>query len=434
MSRLTGEVIKPEDVSYAETAAVFLKSVKSAPAIIVRPSNTTDISNAIAYAKEHNLVLSVRSGGHSNAGFSTNEGGIVIDMRKFNQIEVIDEDKGIVKLGTGATWFEVATALKPHGLAISSGDTKTVGVGGLIQGGGIGWMVRKYGLTIDTLQSAKIVTADGKVLELSERENPDLFWAIRGGGGNFGVITHVTLQAHKVEKVYSGVIAYSLENVPDLIKGWRDFMRSAPQELTTTFMVMPSMGGNPAGAIVIIVYAGNDQNAAAAAVEPLMKIGKVMHADLKMKDYADVLEDAHPPEGMKIVVKNNFVEKISDELITAIDALTHKEGFPFIVLRGLGGAMAKVPADKTAFGYRDVEAMLLVPTFMAPNVDEAGLQKAMEPWNSLAKFGKGAYIGFLSEPDEDVAGIYPEGTLKRLREVKKKYDPENVFKMCYCVG
>src|SRR5690242_14121905 len=205
-TRIAGEVIAPSSPSYDERRRVFNRT--GSPAVIVRAQGSEDIAAAIRFAREHHLALSVRSGGHGLSGQATNDGGLVIDLTLLNTVQVLDQERHLVRIGAGARWGDAAKALAPHGLAISSGDTNQVGVGGLTLGGGIGWMVRTYGLTIDSLVAADIVTADGRALRVSTDEHPDLFWAIRGGGGNFGVVTSFDFQAHPIREIVGGSVIY----------------------------------------------------------------------------------------------------------------------------------------------------------------------------------------------------------------------------------
>ena len=188
----------------------------------------------VRFAARSGLLLSVRGGGHGFPGFGTNDGGVVIDLSKLANVEIIDKERHLVRIGGGATWGQVAAALAPHGLAISSGDTKSVGVGGLTLTGGIGWKVRKYGLALDNVAAAEVVTADGEVVQASAEENPELFWAIRGGGGNFGIVTAFDFAAHPTTDVFFGKIAFAASEAATVIQGWADYLRTAPEELTST--------------------------------------------------------------------------------------------------------------------------------------------------------------------------------------------------------
>lgn len=428
----SGEVIVPEDPGYDDVKNSFVHS--GAPLVVFKCKDSNDVKRAIQYGREHSLVISVRSGGHSNAGHSTNVGGIVIDLSLMNSVEVIDLDNHIVRIGAGAHWGDVATVLEQHHLAISSGDTVTVGVGGLTLGGGIGWMVRKYGMTIDHLLAATMVTAAGEEIRVSSDEHPDLFWAIRGGGGNFGVAINFEFKAHPVGKVFAGMVSYSLDNLGGLLRGWRNVMRDASDDLTTMFLVMPSFMGNPPAAMALVCYAGDDEAAALKEIEPLMKIGTVVHSNLKMKEYAEVLEEAHAPQGVKIVTLNGIVADFSDAMIDGILEAQKIKPDLILQLRSLGGAMNRVPVDGTAFAHRDGEVLVVAPTFMPPTADDVMVAQMTKYWDPIAKFTTGAYCGFFSEETgNEMAALYPAETLARLKKVKKQYDPENVFHRNYNV-
>lgn len=418
----SGDIIKPGDGDYDRASTVLV--AKGAPKLVLRPRSAADVTLAIQYGIEHSLVISVRSGGHSNGGFGTNKGGLVIDLMHLNGVEVIDDNRHLVRVGAGATWVKVAEALQEHGLAISSGDTKTVGVGGLTLGAGIGWMVRKYGLAIDNLVAAEVVMADGRVLRASESDHGDLFWAVRGGGGNMGVVTSFDFVAHPVANVYAGNVTYGLDDLTGLLKGWRDYMRTAPEDLTTMFMVMPDFGGMPPSAVILCCYDGDDKAAAMEAIDPLLRLGKVMSHDIAEKAYADVLGDAHVPSGVKIVVNNVFVQDFNDELIDIISRQKDR----ILQIRSLGGAMNRVPADATAFAHRDSEVLIVSPVFLAPDASDSTIEVALKPWREIVRFGTGAYSNFFSSATKkEVAAAYPAATYERLAEIKRRYDPRNVF-------
>jgi FAD/FMN-containing dehydrogenase len=423
---LKGQAITPGDELYEHASATFLH--KGSPALVLRPATGEDIAAAIRYAGDNSIPLSVRSGGHSFAGFSTNTGGVVIDLSSQKHIQLIDPVERIVRIGAGATWGEVAQVLREHQLAISSGDTKSVGVGGLTLGGGIGWMVRKYGLAIDSLLAAQVVTASGEVLRANAAENKDLFWAIRGGGGNFGVVTSFEFVAQPVSKVTFGTIVYGTENMPDVIRGWRDIMRTATEELTTTLFIMPPFGESPASVMIICCYAGTGPTAV-QALGPLLELGTVLQEDLKEVDYADVLEEGQqPPDFLRIIGKNVFVESFSEELIQALGQACGREGSPAVSIRALGGALARVAPTETAFAYRQSEALITGGTFVPAGASESEISRALKPWQSIAAYGSGAYTNFQgTATDLDVAAIYPPVTYARLAAVKARYDPDNIF-------
>jgi hypothetical protein len=426
----SGELILPGSDQYEQTRSSFM--CKGSPAMVMQPKNIQDIKTALKFGQDNTDIISIRSGGHSGAGFSTNTDGVVIDLSAINNIEVNVDGNRIVKIGTGAVWKNVGLALQKHGLAISSGDTTSVGVGGLTLGGGIGWMVRKHGLTIDSLLSAEVVTADGQVLQASETENSDLFWGIRGGGGNFGIVTNFTFSAHPLKTVFAGFIQYALDNLSGTLKMWRDYMRTADEALTTTFIVMPSMMGNPPAAFILCCYAGSNVTEAMKAINPLLNFGNVVMRDVKEKTYPEVLEEPRLPPGAKIIVKSGFVENFNDELINLISETSGKPDSPVYQIRGIGGAMKNVDPESTAFFHRSSEVMIIVVNFLPPDASESVISNATIPWKKIRPLTTGAYANFLSNvSDEEIQAIYPERIYKRLADIKSKYDPMNVFNRNY---
>jgi hypothetical protein len=400
--QFAGEIILPQDITYESIKDVY--SGHGSPAVIVRPQSTNDVAVAVNYARDNSLVVSVRSGGHSGAAFGTNDGGIVIDLSLINSTEVIDESSGIVHVGGGAKWGDIATILHQHALALSSGDTVSVGVGGLTLSGGIGWMVRKWGLTLDSLVGAEVVTANGKIVHVNESENADLFWAIRGGGGNFGVVTRFEFAAHKLGDVYFGRIKYDTKNIPDLIKKWRDYMRTASDELSTSITLLPSFApGMSPSVMVLACFADEDEASALKAIEPLKHLGNMVSEDIQKKAYVDILEEAHPPKGMAVVIKNILTPDFSNELIkTTVDV--YHMGNWIMQIRSLGGAMNRVPAGATAFAHRDSEVMMFAGAFVPDTSPVSALIDAAKPWDNIARFGTSAYANFIStRTDTDVA-------------------------------
>jgi len=262
------EILLPGDAAYDELRPVYAGA--GDPAVIVRPRTTGQVADALRLAREHGLPVSVRSGGHGAKAFP-NPDGLVIDMAAFDSVEVNGD--GTVRVGTAATWGEVADALAPHGLVVTSGDTRDVGVGGLALGGGMGWLVRSVGLTIDIVEAVELVVPDGRVLTASADSEPELFWALRGGGGNFGVVTRFTFRASKLEAVVGGHITLALDDLGAALRAWRDVMRAAPDELTTAFLALPAMepGADPSAQLVVC-YAGGDEAAGRAAIAPLLEL------------------------------------------------------------------------------------------------------------------------------------------------------------------
>ena len=406
-----------------------------APTVIVRPQSADDVIAAIAHARSDGLSVSVRSGGHSGGGWTWRPGGLVIDMSGFTDITVT----GLrATIGSGATWGTVAETLGEHGLALSSGDTRSVGVGGLTLGGGVGWVVRKYGLALDSLVSARIVTADGRVVTASGGENPDLFWAIRGGGGNFGVVLDFTFEAHRLSSVLHGVITFDTQDLAGLLRGYRDALRDSPTELNATFMLMPPMGPQmPGGPAIHVVWAASDDAGADeatgwAAIAPLLEIPGIVTHDIRSKAYADVLDDPHPPEGdgpMPVIVGNNgWAPDFSDEAIDAVAELVRRTPGGVLMIRYLAGRFNQVDVDATAFAWRDAETLVIAVAFLPPDADAAVIAAMNEAWLPVSEFTEGTYGNFTESTGDEIVGLmYPPATLARLRSIKYEWDPENVF-------
>ena len=412
--------IRPGDADYDEARATITNTAE--PALVLRPTTTEEVAASIGHARAEGLPLAIRSGGHNPLGFGTIDDGVVLDVSRLDRVELLGD--GRVRIGAGATWGPAAAELARHGLAITSGDTLSVGVGGLTQAGGIGWMVRKHGLTIDSLLAAEVVTAAGDVVRASATENTDLFWALRGGAGNFGVVTAFEFQAQPVTTVRFGTVAFALDDVAQLVSRWAAAMRSAPDELSTTLALMPSFGDFPAGALLYVCLAGDDTS----ALEPLRAIGTVVAEDVTERPYAEILEEAHPPEDILPVIGNTLVESVDEPLIDAI-AAAYASGGRVVFLRSLGGAVGRVDPTDTAFAHRAAEALVVSAAFLPADAAEEQIAGARSVWRTIGDQGVGAYAGFLgSDTADDIAALWPAETLERLREVKRSWDPDNVFR------
>ena len=424
-----GDVIEPDDAAYDAARRTAL--AWGTPSLVLRPAHVADVQAAVAHAARSGLALSVRGGGHGFAGFGTNDGGVVIDLHRLSRIEVVDEDRQLVRIGGGATWGAVATALAPHGLAISSGDTGSVGVGGLTLTGGIGWKVRKHGLALDSLVAAEVVLSDATVVRASADEHPDLFWALRGGGGGFGVVTAFEFRAHRTTEVFHGRIAFPAAEASRVLRGWADHLRSAPDELTSVVeLANPFTGGPESPVEVAVVYDGDDPQRAAAAVDPIRRLGTVLHDDVALTPYADTLAAGMLlPEGLRIVTRSAFVDEDAvPEVLGILTDLAATTGSPFLGVRSLGAAVSRVPDDATAYAHRRAELMVVTTSAGPVPVVEAAGPALEAVWARLAPHVTGAYANFLSSATEDdVAAVYPPGTRARLAAVKDRYDPGHLF-------
>jgi FAD/FMN-containing dehydrogenase len=423
-----GDIIEPGDAEYELVSGVKLAAGN--PAYVLRPASVDGVQAAVRFASDAGFALAVRGGGHSFAGFGTNDGGVVIDLSRLADVTIVDHERRIVRVGGGATWGQVGAVLGEHGLAISAGDTKSVGVGGLTLSGGIGWKVRKYGLALDNLVSVDVVTADGSVVRANAEHNSELFWGVRGGGGNFGVATAFEFVAQPTTEVYFGTIAFPATEAHTVLRGWAEYLRGAPEELTSVAEFANPFAGPDAPVELHIAFDGDSAEAMAAAVDPIRRLGTVIKDDIALKPYLDILVDgATPPPGLKFVTRSAFVERESvADTLRILTEVAAEPGSPFMAVRGVGGAVSRVAADATAYAHRQAELMIMTTIAGPPPVVDAALPKLDALWQRLAQHVSGAYANFLTSAGEaDVAAIYPPSTYARLAELKRRYDPDVLF-------
>ncbi|MGH2380257.1 MAG: FAD-binding protein [Candidatus Limnocylindria bacterium] len=434
---LDGRVIAPDDAGYDEARAVFYGGMDRRPAIIVRVANPTDVSQVVSLARETGLELAVRSGGHSVAGHSVSDGGIVLDLSDMKRLE-IDAERRTAWAETGLTAGEYATAAGAYGLATGLGDTGSVGIGGITLGGGVGYLVRKHGLTIDDLLAAEIVTADGRLLRVDAENHPDLFWAIRGGGGNFGVATRFQFRLHEIDTIVGGMLL--LPATPDVITSFIAEAEAAPEELSTIANVMPAppmpfVPEEHHGRLVVmalIAYAG-DAEAGERAVAPFRALAAPLADMVRPMPYPEM----YPPEedGFHPVAvgRTMFVDAVDQSAAeTIVYHLQNSNAMMRVTqLRVLGGAMARVADDATAFAHRGRRIMANV-TAIYDRPNEAMVH---ESWVSdfaaaLRNGDAGAYVNFLGDDGETrIREAYPGPTWDRLRAIKDRYDPGNLFRL-----
>ncbi|KQV73599.1 FAD-linked oxidase [Aeromicrobium sp. Root344] len=424
-----GDIIEPGDAAYEQASRTVL--AQGTPAYVLRPASAADVQAAVRFAAHGELPLAVRSGGHGFPGFGTNAGGIVIDLSRLADVEVIDKERHVVRIGTGATWGQVAEVLAPHGLSISSGDSRSVGVGGLTLGGGIGWKVRKHGLALDHVIAADVVIASGELIRASADEADELFWAVRGGGGNVGIVTALEFAAHETTDVFFGRIAFPASEAAEVLQGWAAYMRTAPDDLTSTVeLANPFAGGPQAPVVIRVAFDGDDPVAGAAAIDPIRALGTVIEDAVALVPIAATLEEGMvPPPGIQIATRSGFVNAGSvPEVLRLLAETGAAEGSPVIAIRSVGGAVARVDDDATAYAHRRAELMF-VTTMVGPEPVIAARRPGFDAtWAELAPHVSGAYGNFLSSASEaDVDAIYPPETRRRLRAVKREYDPGNLF-------
>jgi FAD/FMN-containing dehydrogenase len=433
---LHGSVITPEDEGYDEARTLFYGGMDRHPALIAKVADAEDVARVISLAREIDAPLAVRSGGHSIAGHSVIDDAIVIDLSPMRALD-IDAGDRTAWAETGLTAGGFTAQAAEHGLAVGFGDTGSVGIGGITLGGGVGFLARKYGLTIDDLLAVEVATADGEVLEVNEGSHPDLFWAIRGGGGNFGVATRFRFRLHELGTILGGMLI--LPATPETISGFLTAADEAPDELTTIANVMtaPPMPfvpeeyhGKPI-LLGLITFAG-DPAAGSAAVGPLKDLAEPIADMVRPMSYPEMYmpeEEEYHPVG---AVRNMFVDGLGNAHGEAIlEALGSSTAMMSAVqIRVLGGAVSRVPADATAYAHRDRRMMINVAALFETPEQAASNEDWVENLAStLRGDSRGAYVNFLGDEGEGrVREAYPGGTWDRLREIKARYDPSNLFR------
>jgi FAD/FMN-containing dehydrogenase len=429
-------LIAPTDSAYDEARKVFYGDIDRRPALIIRARNATDVARVVALAREDEFELAVRSGGHSLAGHGVSDGGIVLDLSNMKAIE-FDVAQRTVWAETGLTAGEYTTAAGALGLATGFGDTGSVGIGGITLGGGVGYLVRKYGLTIDDVLAAEVVTADGQLLRVDARTHPDLFWAIRGGGGNFGVVTRFQFRLHEVDTILGGMLI--LPATPEIIASFVAEADAAPEELTVIakVMVAPPMPSLPAavhGKLVImatLVYAG-DIEAGERAISRFRSLAKPIADMVKRMRYPEIYppdQGMHPVASVRTMFVNAIDSGVAQTIVDHVQTSTAQ--IAAAEIRVLGGALARVNADATAFAHRGARIMMTVAAMYRSPDDSAVHERWVEDFAAALRQGDGgAYVGFIGDEGEArVRDAYPGATWERLVAVKNRYDPTNLFRL-----
>ncbi len=430
-----GPVITPDDPTYDALRLVGAGGFEDLPSVIARPRDAGDVATVIGFAREADLEVAVRCGGHSGLGFGSTHGGVVIDLREMKGIE-IDPEARIARAEAGLTAAEITAAAAEHGLAVGFGDTGSVGVGGITLGGGIGYLVRKHGMTIDSLLGVEMVTAAGERLDVDADSHPDLFWAVRGGGGNFGVVTRFTFALHPLDGVVGGILV--LPATPEVVAGFMAAAAAAPEELSTIANVMgcPPMPFVPEehhGSIVLmalVCYAG-DADDANAVIAPFRALAEPIADLVRPIPYPEMFPPEEGDFRPIVVGRTMFLDHV--DVATATTMLEYLEAsdssMKAVQLRALGGAMARVPADATAFAHRSAPIMGIVVSF----VDGPDDRPRREEWAvglaaAIDQGVPGAYVNFIEDASEkSLRAAYPASTWDRLREIKARYDPANLF-------
>ncbi|XVU29828.1 FAD-binding oxidoreductase [Actinoplanes sp. CA-054009] len=415
------EVVRPGDRLYPAVRDVYTATGR--PAAVARPSGTAEVAEVLRLARDAGGPLSVRSGGHGISSVATNVGGTVIDLGRLNTVERIGGD--LVRVGPGARWGDVAAALHPWGLAISSGDSGDVGVGGLATTGGIGLMGRAHGLTIDHVVAAELVTADGTARRVDAEHDPDLFWALRGAGANIGIVTSFDFRADRVPVVGHATLQYRIDDVARFLRAWGETVESAPREISAFLYLM---GGG--FALATVVYAGDDAERAGRAFGPFTAVAPVLGQHAQLVPYAGVVAATHAPHrGQQGASTHTGLAVHLDEPVAArLAELAGTGAAEMLQIRSTGGAVNDIPEDATAYAHRH-------QNFSVTAISSTGGTAFDEAWARVRPTMDGLYLSFETDFSSDLLeSAFPEATLGRLRDIKRRIDPDDVFNQNFPVA
>ncbi len=431
---VTGTVIGPGDADYDRARTITPGGIDRRPAAVVRVADTKDVVQVLRVARDTGLPLAVRSGGHSIHGVC--DGGIVLHVGDLRGLD-IDPDGRTAWAGSGLTAGQYTRAAGGHGLATGFGDTGSVGIGGITLGGGVGFLSRKYGLTVDSLLAAEIVTASGDVLQVDADNHPDLFWAIRGGGGNFGVVTRFHFRLHEVPTVVGGMLI--LPATPDVIASFIAEADAAPEELSTIVNIMtappmPFLPPEVHGKLVVmaLMACAGDTDAAESTLAPFRALATPLVDTLKTISYPELYgpepEDYHPVSAGRNLFLDGITVERAAHILERIQASTAM--MSAVQLRVLGGAVARVPADHTAYAHRDRRIMGNVATMFGSPAEAAPHTEWVVGLAAALQDGAGAYVNVLTDDGgERIQEAYPPATFDRLRQIKRRYDPDNLLRL-----
>jgi len=439
--QVTGQLVRPGDADYEDARRVQNGMIDARPAAVVRCTDTSDVVAVVRFAADTGTPLAVRGGGHSVPGFGTADDAIVADLSGMQAVEVDDEAR-TATAGGGTTWGRFNDVTAAHGLATTGGIISTTGIGGLTLGGGIGYLGRDHGLSCDNLLAAEVVTADGSVLTASEQENPDLFWALRGGGGNFGVVTRFTYRLHPVTTVLGGPMFFELADAPAVLAHYRELIRTAPREYggfpaLQIATPLPFVPENRAGEPFVAVVSCWTGPAAEGEriVQGFRDVAQPVAEHVGVMPYAALNSafDGLYPQGLQHYWKTAFVRELTDEAIAV--HLEHAPKLPAVNstmhIYPLDGAVQDVPADATAFGHRDASfAAVIVGAWPDAADNDAGIRWVRDYYAAIAPHSEpGGYINFASSDDQAKVPDNYGANYDRLREVKRRYDPDNLFRL-----
>jgi FAD/FMN-containing dehydrogenase len=431
--QLSGSILRPQDAGYEEARAVHNGLIDRRPALIVRCRTTNDVVAALAFARAAGLEVSIRGGGHNVAGRAVTDGGLMVDLAEMKGIRV-DRDRATATAEGGVLWAELNDAAAQYGLAVTGGVVSTTGVAGLTLGGGLGWLMAKYGLAADNLLAVELVTADGDILQVDAASHPDLFWALRGGGGNFGIATSFTYCLHPLRTIVGGLIAHPIEVAPDLLRFYRDAVAGVSDDLTVFAGLVHAPDGSGAKLAALVVFHTGEAAEAERDLELFKTWGSPLLVQVGPMPYPEMntILDAGYPAGANNYWLSSFTRGLPDELIDI--AVTRFATVPSpmsaILLEHFHGAVTRVGASETAVPHREAGWNLLLPSVWTDPADtEANIAWTRGTFAAMRPhFGAGRWLNYLGDDQaEDAVRAAYGPNYERLREVKARYDPENVF-------
>jgi hypothetical protein len=438
-SQIRGEVILPGHERYHEARKLYNAMIDKRPGMIVRCTDVADVIYAVNFGRDNGLLVAIRSGGHNGGGLGSCDGGMVIDLSGIKYV-IVDQGKRTVRVGGGTTLGEIDHATYPFGLAVPAGIISTTGIGGLTLGGGVGHLSRKYGLTIDNLLEAEVVLADGSFVVANAEQHADLFWALRGGGGNFGVVTSFTFRAHPVKEVYAGPTLWPVEQTPEIMEWYHEFIENAPDELSGFFAIL-TIPGPPFPEFlhhkkfcgIVWCYAG-DMAKAEEVFKPIRAKAPVFeHAGPMPYPFLQQLFDGLLPPGLQWYWRADFFDELGPEVRDKHLEFGNKIPTPLsqMHLYPISGAASRVASDATPWAYRDARyAGVIVGVDPLPANAERITSWCKEYWEALHPFSSGgAYLNFIMNEGQDRIKASYGKNYDRLTAVKQKYDPDNFFRV-----
>ena len=438
--QVSGAVLEPGDAGYDEARAVHNGLIDRKPALIVRCRTTNDVVAALAFARDNGLEVSVRGGGHNVAGRAVTEGGVMIDLAEMKGI-TIDPDRATATAQGGVIWAELNDAAAKHGLAVTGGAVSTTGIAGYTLGGGLGWLMAKYGLAADNLIAVELVTAEGDILHVDSDSHRDLFWALRGGGGNFGVATSFTYRLHPLRTIVGGLIAHSIDDAPDLLRFYREAVADASDDLTVFAGLVHAPDGSGAKLAGLVVFHAGESDEAERDLEPFIDWGSPLVVQVGPMPYPvmNTILDAGYPAGSLNYWLSSFTRGLGDELIdVAVERFaTVPSPMSAILFEHFHGAVTRVGVSETAVPHREEGWNLLIPSVWTDQADSgANIAWTRDTFAALRPhLGSGRWLNYLGDDQaEDAIRAAYGPNYDRLKELKRQYDPANVFHLNHNIG